>query len=177
MKTRALLLAVAILVMMGWTSAWTGSPSNSSRTVPFPIGKAGATVTAELLVLEKRPYTILLQYEFKKNHGMDRARAWKLAGGTPVEETPGRWIVEPGAELKIRVTVSRRQEGGDRLIAEKIIERPRITSWDDKTIVAELLNVSLDPGSYDVTVVSLDDAPLFVGAPTSLFFGRAYSGK
>ena len=177
MKTRALLLAAAILVMLGCTLVWSGSPSSGSRSVPFPIGKAGATVTAELLVPEKRPYTLLLQYEFKKNHRMDRARAWKLAGGTPVEETPGKWIVEPGAELRIRVNVSRRQEDGDRVIEEKTIDRPRITSWDDKTIVAELLNVSLDPGSYVFTVTSLDDAPLFVGAPTNLFLGRAYSGK
>ena len=163
---------LAILMIVGCT-AWS---SNSSITVPFPIGGENrATVTAEFLVRERQTYAFTLRYEYKENDQADRAQVWKLAGGS-IRESPGKWI-EPGAPLKIRVNVSQQEDGRERLVVEKIVERPRLSSWGAANLDAELVAVTLAPGNYVVTAVSLDEAPSFVGARTSLFIGRAYRGK
>lgn len=161
----------AILMTVGCT-AWS---SNSSLTVPFPIGKIGATVTTKFLVRERQTYAFTLRYEYKENDQVDRARVWKLSGGS-IRESPGKWV-EPGAPLKIRVNVSEQVDGGERLVTEKIVERPRLSSWGAANLDAELIAVTLARGNYVVTAVSLDEAPSFVGARTSLFIGRAYRGK
>ena len=148
---------------------------NSSLTVPFPIGKVGAAATAEFHVRERQTYAFTLRYEYKEHDQIDRAQVWRLAGGAELER-PGKWV-EPGASLKIRVSVSQREGGGERPITERVVERPRLSSWGATDLNAELIAVTLSPGSYVVTAVSLDEAPSFVGARTSLFIGRAYRGK
>ncbi|MEF8732481.1 MAG: DUF5625 family protein [Candidatus Accumulibacter meliphilus] len=161
----------AILMTVGCT-AWS---SDSSLTVPFPIGKIGATVTAKFLVRERQTYAFSIRYEYKENDQVDRARVWNLAGGS-IQESHGKWV-EPGAPLKIQLNVSQQVDGGERLVTEKIVERPRLSSWGAANLDAELIAVTLAPGNYVVTAVSLDEAPSFIGARTSLFIGRAYRGK
>lgn len=161
-----------VILMIASCTTWS---KNTSLTVPFPIGKVGTATTAEFLVVEQQTYAFTLRYEYKKDDKVDRAQVWKLAGGSELEST-GKWAV-PGARLKIQVRVSQRENGGERLITEKIVETPKLSSWGATDLNAELIAVTLSPGNFVVTAMSLDEAPSFVGARTSLHVGRAYRGK
>lgn len=164
--------AFSAMLMIVSCAAWSG---NSSLTVPFQIGTMGASTTAKFLVRERQTYAFTLRYEYKENDQVDRARVWKLAGGS-IRQSPGTWV-EPGAPLKIRVNVFQQENGGERLVADKTVERPRLSSWGAGNLDAELIAVTLAPGEYVVTAVSSDEAASFLGVRTSLFIGRAYRGK
>ena len=160
------------ILMIASCTAWSGT---SSLTVPFPIGKAGSATNAEFLVRERQTYAFKLRYEYKEQDQFDRAKVWKLAGGA-VRESTGKWV-ESGAPLKIKVIIFQRDDGKEQIVMEKIVERPRLSSWGAGNLDAELIAVTLMPGHYGVTAVNLDKAPSFVDARTSLFIGRAYRGE
>lgn len=164
-------ILMAVLFALGLSAC----ASNTTQTVAFPMGRAGALVASDFQVREKQLYAVSLGYEYKAGDEADRARAWKLAGGS-VQEGPGQWS-EPGASLRLKVSVVQKVGGEDRQVTEKMIVNPRLSSWDSDRLASELTAVALDPGTYRVTVVSLDEAPSFVGARTSLGIGRAYRGK
>lgn len=149
--------------------------NNSSLVVPFPLGQVGATATARIQVQEPLTYAATLRYEYKENDPVERAKQWELAGGSK-KISSGKWV-EPCAPLKIRVKVHQLHSQSPQPLTEKIVERPCLSSWGGTSLDSELLAITLGPGAYEFTAESLEPAPSFIGARTSLYFGRAYSGK
>jgi len=162
---------LAFLVALGF-SACAGS---DAQMVPFPMGPAGASASASFSVRETQSYAVSLVYVYKEGDPGDRAQVWKRAGGS-VQESTGQWV-ESGAPLRLQIRVFRKQAEAELPIAEKTVNKPRLSSWGAATLSAELWAATLGPGSYRVTVVSLDEAPPFLGAQTSLQVARAYRGK
>jgi len=165
------MVVLALLLTLGM-SAWFGV---NEQITAFPLSDAGATATASLKVHQTQVYAISLQYSYKEGDQAARADVWKLAGGY-VQEAPGRWS-EPGAPLRVQVRVVQKLGGSERQVVERIVDKPRLSSWGSGHLNAELAAIPLSPGSYRITVVSLDEAPSFAGARTSLLVGKAYRGK
>ena len=170
MTARTLTLATVLA-----TACCTACSNNASVVTPFPLGKAGAKVTAKLLVKERLTYAATLRYEYKENDPTERAHQWKLAGGS-TRLSPGNWI-EPCANLNLLVKVRQLDPPSNQLLAEKAVKRPCLSSWGADNLDAELLAITLTPGTYEFAVESLEQAPEFIAARTSLHVGRAYMGK
>ncbi|MBX7230213.1 MAG: hypothetical protein K1X48_11500 [Burkholderiaceae bacterium] len=153
----------------------TACASDTSVVTPFPLGKEGARVTAEVQVKERLIYAATLRYTYKEDDATERVQQWKLAGGS-TRSTSGKWI-EPCAELELRVKIRQLDPPADQPLAEKTVKRPCLSSWGANSLNSELFAVKLAPGRYEFSVESLAPAPAFTGARTSLYVGRAYRGK
>lgn len=162
---------LALLLTLGMPAC----AKNNTPIIAFPIGAAGATASANLEVRQAQTYAVSLQYSYKEGDQAARAEVWKLAGGS-IQEAPGKWS-EPGAPLRVQVRIVQEQDGGERSVLERIVSKPRLSSWGAGKLNAELTAIPLSLGSYRITVVSLDEAPSFAGARTSLHVGKAYRGK
>lgn len=170
-QTQRILSVIAVFIAICCVAC----SKNSSVVVPFALGPAGATTAARIQVQEHLTYAATLRYEYKENDSIERARQWTLAGGS-TKINSGDWI-EPCAPLKILVKVHQWDLESLKPLAEEIVERPCLSSWGATSLDAELFAITLAPGSYEFTAESLEAAPSFVGARTSLHIGRAYRGK
>ena len=120
-------------------------------------------------------YAASLQFEFKEGDAQDRARAWRLAGGS-VNEGPGKWS-ETGAPLELKVFVSRTGTGDATPLVNEVVRSPRLTSWGGHSLKATLVEFTLSPGTYKVSVESLQAAPTFRNEPVGILIGAASRGK
>ena len=130
---------------------------------------------AEFRITQSLAYAAELQYEYEEGDQTDRARAWLLAGGS-VRDSPGKWS-EAGAALELRVLVSKTDEGNVAPFVSKVVRKPRLTSWGDRSLHATLAEFKLDPGTYKISVESLEPAPAFRSEPVGLLVTMAHRGK
>ena len=175
-RSRLAASAAGVLFIALVVGACMGSAAQKPPFIlPFDPGSAGARVAAEFRVTEPLLYAAQLQYEFKEGHQPDRARAWRLAGGS-VNEGPGKWS-ETGAALELRIVVSQRKAGVVSPLVSKVVRNPRVSSWGGHTLNATLVEFELDTGTYEISVESLQAAPAFHNEPVGVLVGRAYRGK
>jgi hypothetical protein len=144
-------------------------------SLSFDVKKAGSKVETELIIIERQTYAFNLEYPFRENDQVDRARVWNLAGGSRQDES-GRWI-ELGAPLKIELKISRKNEGLEQSVYEGSISNPHLSSWGGNSLNAKLVHVLMEPGTYVVSAENLSDAPEFSGTKVRLSIVRAYLGK
>ena len=170
-RPKYVILVTTILIAMCCAAC----SRNNSVIVPLLLGSVGASAVARIQVQEDFIYAAELQYEFKENDPNDRSQQWKLAGGS-TKIGSGNWI-EPCAPLKVSIKVHRKELKSLKLLAEEIVERPCLSSWGATSLNAELFAILLTPGTYEFTVESIETAPSFIGARTSLRVGKAYRGK
>lgn len=170
-------ISIFMLAFLPWLSGCANGsqPPTPPLSLPFEVQKAGYKVESELRIVERQTYTFELQYFFRENDQADRAKVWKLAGGSLKDKTGTR--VELGAPLRIKLKIIRKLEDNEQPQLEKNIANPHLYSWGGDSLNSKIANILLDPGIYKVSVENLSDAPEFQGIKVGLRIARAYLGK
>ena len=170
-------LFILMLAFLPWVVACADSTRQPKPplVLPFDVRKAGNKVELEITITERQTYGFELQYFFKENDQVDRARVWQMAGGS-LKDQNDKWV-ELGTSFRIKLKIIRRLEGNEQSQFEEDISNPRLSSWGSGSLYAMLAKVLLDPGLYIVSVENLSDAPEFQGTKVGLRISRAYLGK
>lgn len=147
------------------------TPDRTPRySVPLDMQGPASTTNLEVWVTEPGRYAVALQYPYRD--GIERKKAWALAGGDTRENDTWR---EPGSALVFQVRIQE-IESGIEMLNEQVMH-PKLDSWAGNYLNADLVKRKLETGHYQVTVQregSLADTP---PAPLEIHFGKAHQGK
>lgn len=162
------------LPWLGACSYMTHNP-NAPLLIPFSVVTAGSAVSSELVIRKRQRYAIILRYYYQEGNNIEREKVWGLAGGSYQDES-GRWL-EPGAPLMISLRLVQVVNGNERSLLYTKASSPHISSHGADQLDAELADIVLEPGHYQLTAENLINAPQFQGVKTYLAVSRAYRGK
>ncbi|GFM81376.1 hypothetical protein PSCICN_20680 [Pseudomonas cichorii] len=139
-------------------------------SVPLDMQGPTSTTNLEVWVTEPGNYAVALRYPY--SGGVEREKAWALAGGDTLES--GTWR-EPGSALVFQVRI---QEIASEIeMLNQQVMHPELDSWAGNYLNADLVKRTLETGHYQVTVQregNLADTP---PAPLEIHFGKAHQGK
>lgn len=171
---RYLWFGSCVLPWLGACSYITHNP-NAPLLIPFSVANAGSSVSSELVITKRQRYAIILRYFFQEGDEFDREKVRNLAGGSFYDDS--RHLVERGAPLMIHVRIVQVDKGDERSLLDTKVSTPHISSHGADQFDAELADIVLEPGHYQLTAENLINAPQFQGAKTYLAVTRAYRGK
>jgi hypothetical protein len=160
-------VSIGILVLTARLCTARSSPFNS---VPLDITGPTSTTAFDVHVTKSDIYSVSLSYPYIDSVG--RAKAWKLAGG---ETLQGNSWQESGAPFVFQIRINEMHSG--KVVLNKQVTHPKLSSWGAEWLSAELVDVNLVEGSYQVLVDrsgSLVEEP---SEPLQLQFSEAYEGK
>lgn len=124
-------------------------------------------VHGRFAVRQQGLYALELVYPF--DNPTQRSHAWNLAGGS------GRQAA--GADLTVRAQIGEIRDGRSRLLRQREVVQPALTSWSGHTLHSELIRLPLSPGIYTFDVRVVAAAPALRQLPARVAVREAYTGK
>jgi hypothetical protein len=166
-------LLLLILCVFGFTGcdAYSGI-LKPPLSVLFPVETAGSRISSTFDIVKTDCYSIELQYFCDRNLRDD---VWKKVGGS-VKDESGKWV-EPGAPIIIQIRLVQENGATDSVKVDKEFVAPKLSSWSDCVLDAELTYLQLAPGRYIIIAESLKNAPELKEIRTELHIVKAYLGK
>lgn len=179
MLRKLLIIALAVFALAtavaGLLIVYLYAQLNPDRTPTYSaqLDMNGPTSTTrfEVWVVEPARYTVALRYPYA--NGVEREKAWALAGGDVLKDEEWR---EPGSPLVFQVRINQIFPRGQEVLNQQVMH-PKLNSWAANHLNADLLVKELEAGHYQVSVQregSLAETP---PAPLELQFGKAHRGK
>lgn len=147
----AALLSVLFAVFVALFAVW---PTRQPLSYSAPLEVDGPVSTATLMVQVSQPdsYSISLSYPYldidaRNARGAEREQAWKFAGGRISKNGDTQ---ESGSPFVFQVRISEVPSGKE--ILNQHISHPKLTSWGGNTLNANLVQINLRSGNYQVFV-------------------------
>ncbi|BCT93679.1 hypothetical protein LYSHEL_27060 [Lysobacter helvus] len=152
---KSAVMLVALLPLFGCAR----HEADSNAIAAFALHPAGS-IEGLADVPEQGLYAISLRYEFATPEA--RQAAWEVASS-----------LRGGASFDVAVTL-KTPVGGTAVDAT--FKCPRLTSWSEHELEAELTRLELTPGRYEV-VARIRNGPSPMGVPIKIAIAPAYVGK
>ncbi|MGN8275711.1 hypothetical protein [Pseudomonas sp. SMN5] len=159
-----------LIVIVALIAALQAADRSPSYGVPLKID--GPVSTTNLVVRVSKPdtYTVSLSYPYVD--GVERRKAWTLAGGDSLKD--GLWQ-EPGSPFVFQIRINEISSGKEMLNQQ--VTHPKLTSWGSGNLNADLVRIKLESGLYRVFVQRYGNLAEAPPAELQLQFHRAYQGK
>lgn len=163
MKTRW--LSIAMLVLLPWLTACANDtqPFKPPLSFPFEVQKSGSKIETELRIVEGNVYRFALSLMYKKGDQADHERVRKLAGR--YEKDKNGKLIEPGVPILLRLRINVIDASGERPMFEQEISELRVTSDGPDSFNKRIIDLTLKPGHYRVSIESLKNVPELLGTP------------
>jgi hypothetical protein len=165
-----LALLALVIVTIALIAALQAANRSPSYGVPLEID--GPVSTTNLVVRVSKPdtYTVSLSYPYID--GVERKKAWALAGGDSLKD--GLWQ-ESGSPFVFQIRINEIPSGREMLNQQ--VTHPKLTSWGSGDLNADLIRIKLESGRYQVFVQRYGNLAEAPPAELQLQFHRAYQGK
>ena len=158
-------LFICISAFSPWLAACSRDfePPRPPIALPFMVQVEGSKIQTELQVVEHREYIFSLEFKFKENDAADRARVKKLVGEDGQDKNG-----DPGIPTPLKLTINAIDTTGEKPILEREFSELRLRSWGGDSFDKHIAYVTLQPGRYRISALSLKGAPELVGTPVAL---------
>ncbi|QKZ05777.1 DUF5625 family protein [Pseudomonas eucalypticola] len=125
-----------------------GSEANAADVAPLSLKTAGAVAGMTLHVADKDSYSVRLDYFYPPNDPVARQQLWAGAGGVRPDATGH--TSEQGAPFNVFLRIY--DIDAAVVIQDRRIDHPTLSSWGSGVLHAELSEVRLRPGRYQIMV-------------------------
>lgn len=170
---------IAICLSVFWLSACVASPPQPPISIPFAIHKKGSKVETEFVIKEDAIYAFSLQFMFKKNDPVDRARVGKLVGTSELDKEgkPKNIGVATPLTLKVVQLDDPLSSGEPHIVLDIAGEAFIVSSWRGDRYSKTIKNVSLTKGHYYAVITNQIDQTEMKDMTVNFSISRAYLGK
>ncbi len=131
--------------------------------VPFNLDQP-STLENFFHIVEHDQYSFKLQFSFRENDKLDRARVKELVGGNSVDQSGNP--LEPGVPTPVTIEIQG-LESANKCLYTKTID-PILTSWGGDSFDKVIVNIALKPGSYKIKLKHLRNSPEFQNTKIAL---------
>jgi len=122
--------------------------ANAADVAPLSLKTSGAVAGITVRIVDKDSYSVRLDYFYPPNDLTARQRLWEGAGGLRPDATGH--TREPGAPFNVFLRIYDIDDAV--VIQDRRINHPTLSSWGSGVLHAELSEVRLDPGRYQIMV-------------------------
>ncbi len=122
--------------------------AEAADAAPLSLKTSGAVAGVVVRVPQADSYSVRLDYFYPATDLAARTAVWDGAGGRR-QNAAGEWT-EPGAPFNVFLRIYDIDDAV--VIQDRRISHPALTSWDTGVLHAELSEVRLQRGRYQVTV-------------------------
>ena len=170
---RGFVAYITILIFV-WLSGCSAENENGlpkpPLKIPFEVQKSGTKIENEIQVVDYRTYIFSLDFMYKENDQIDRARVKKLVGDD-MQDKDG----DPGVPTRLHFKISQSDASGEKSIFDQELRELRLRSWGADSLDKHIAYVNLKPGHYLISIESLIDSPELIGTP--IFFTMRFNPK
>ena len=138
----------ALFVLSVFFMAKCGASIEAAEVAPLSLKTAGAVAGLSVRITQNDSYSVRIDYFYPPADSAGRNLLWDGAGGAHRDD--GGQLQERGAPFNVYLRIYAIDNAV--VIQDRRISHPTLSSWGIGVLHAELTEVRLPPGRYQITV-------------------------